>query len=502
MPVSLSKRFAQKYQGDVKDPILRSLLESIGGYQEDLQHELLLSAYSTRADVIPDGMFEVLKRHLFGQMFPGPAYVVAAADLREPATAEPVQVREYHYFGMQDSEGDKILFAPLHDALVIPSFSNDVMVDSDGSDLRLQFNIPSGWLSRDPHGYVSVFCHEVRPIVVERMRGRIERQWPRDSEDTEANAGVRQAYPAVFNVLRPRFTTPYESRLLRVPIGALANGTRNESDATTSVILEGLGQLERQLTGKLTLNTFLLWNVMQGESMAERVDAFRYRVVIANHQTRSTEVVKVQDTGHDPVVEYVSAYSVMDPGYPFQYTTSCDPERGDIYLTVSPPATERVMVRYCQYELQNSCVGLAAGSPLHHHEGVSEQIKTVQSLTPTQRLDVFDDKEMVWDYFRSLLASRNRWLTRNDLRNAVGTFPPFSDTSDSIRKQEITFEERVGRVRGFLTPYTEITIPVDEPDILADPDRSHFERQIGLYLKSRTVHGTFVRVRLVPVGGS
>jgi hypothetical protein len=125
-------------------------------------------------------------------------------------------------------------------------------------------------------------------------------------------------------------------------------------------------------------------------------------------------------------------------------------------------------------------------------------VKSVQSLTPTQRIDVLNDKERIWDFFRSLLASRNRWLTRDDLRNAVSTFPPFSSRHKIIVTEKIRFKEKVGRApAGFLTPFTEIVIPVREKELLQDPDLTYFEHELGTYLKSRSVSGNFLKPKLI-----
>ena len=124
-------------------------------------------------------------------------------------------------------------------------------------------------------------------------------------------------------------------------------------------------------------------------------------------------------------------------------------------------------------------------------------MKSVQSLIPTQRIDVLNNKERIWDYFRSLLSSRQRWLTKDDLKMAVSSYPPFNSNKKVVRVEKISFEEKVGRVKGFLTPFTEVVIPVNETALLSEPDRSYFERQIGLYLKNRTVNGNFVRVKLI-----
>lgn len=65
-------RFASEYKGDVKDPVLTTILQTLDGYQQEIQSQLLLSVYAQRSDQISDGLFEVLRRHLFGQMFPAP----------------------------------------------------------------------------------------------------------------------------------------------------------------------------------------------------------------------------------------------------------------------------------------------------------------------------------------------------------------------------------------------------------------------------------------------
>ena len=125
----------------------------------------------------------------------------------------------------------------------------------------------------------------------------------------------------------------------------------------------------------------------------------------------------------------------------------------------------------------------------------------MQSLTPTHRIEAINNKENVWKYFRSLLASRNRWLTKDDLRAAIISYPPFANAGNFVAANNIEFEEKVGRVKGFLTPYTEIKVPISEGELLIEPDKNYFERQLGLYLKDKTVNGNFVRVNLVSLPG-
>jgi hypothetical protein len=189
---------------------------------------------------------------------------------------------------------------------------------------------------------------------------------------------------------------------------------------------------------------------------------------------------------------------VADPRYPYQYTASVDPGREDIHLSLSPPPGGDVKVRYYQYETGDLCVNIAEGRSFGFYQGVDERMKTVQLLTSTHRLEALSDKQRIWDYFRSMLVSRNRWLTRDDLRAAVSTFPAFGGRRNVIVREKIGFKELVGRApRGYLTPYTEVLVPVRERTLLQDPERTHFERQLELYIKKRSVNGSFVRVVLV-----
>jgi hypothetical protein len=76
-------------------------------------------------------------------------------------------------------------------------------------------------------------------------------------------------------------------------------------------------------------------------------------------------------------------------------------------------------------------------------------------------------------------------------------YPPFSYRSDIVKSNDILFEEKVGRVKGFLTPFTEINIPVNDDGLLEEPDKSYFEQQISAYIRGRTVNGNFIRIKLV-----
>jgi hypothetical protein len=159
-----------------------------------------------------------------------------------------------------------------------------------------------------------------------------------------------------------------------------------------------------------------------------------------------------------------------------------------------------VKIGYYQYDIGGHSLSVGEGRSFGLYKGVDERIKTVQTLTPTHRLEALEDKQRIWDYFRSLLASRNRWLTRDDLRAAVCTFPQFGGRRNLVVRERIAFKEQVGRMaEGFLTPYTEIVVPLRDRTLLQEPDQTHFEQLLETYIKRRSVNGNFVRVKLVSV---
>ncbi len=494
--IDFRARFLDAYKGDIKDPILTTLLETINSYQENVKTQHLLTTYTQRSDQLSDGLFEVLRRHLFGQMFPGPAFVVTQLSLREVASAHPLLLDQNHYFSLYDHEGAEVLFAPQQPSWVAPAKTNDVRIKTYGEDLMLGFDIVVDHLAEAPEGIVSVYTGEVDPLTVERLRCRL--QGGSRAHPPPASI-IRSSYPGKFSPIDDFFHTPFEHRFLSIPFQLFTGAAKRSSDGLIWLPFQGLGAFGQQLEKKLVMNAFAMWNMVQYEAAPIPVDNFRYTMSITDHGRRETIIGSVHDFGTTPPIEYMEASTVMDPSYPFQFTSSGNIRRDELILAFSPTPQGEIKVRYFQYDIGESATDIASGRTFGLYQGIEERIKSVTSLTPAGRLNALNDKEKIWDYFRSLLASRNRWLTREDLRAAIGTYPPFSAKSSLVAGERIRFEEQVGRVNGFLTPYTEITVPLREKVILNPVDRPYFERELGLYLKRRTVHGNFLRVKLSSV---
>ncbi len=497
MPLSdIRMRFVSEYRGDIKDPVLTTLLQAIDSYQSDVQNELLLSVYAQRSDQISDGLFEVLRRHLFGQMFPGPVYAVAHASLRDADTVVPVLLEQHHYLSLQDSEGNRVLFAPQEPVWIVPSFTNDVQVQVVGGDMMLGLSVPVQNLHDFPEGRARIYAAGVDPFLLERLRCRLPETAGDGEDSAPARSALRPQYPGVFTIADEFFHTPYATSFLDLPFALLEGAA--VKDGAVWMPFPGLGEFGSELDRKLTLNSFVVWNMVHGEMLAIQSEGSRYRVPVSGPGNQETILVSVEDLGTDPAVEYANAAGVADPRYPYQYSASVDPSREDIHLSLSPPPGGDVKVQYFQYGTGEHCANIAEGRSFGLYKGVDERVKTVQLLNATHRLEALGDKQRIWEYFRSLLVSRNRWLTRDDLRAAVGTFPSFAGRRNVVVREKIGFKELVGRApRGYLTPYTEVLVPVREKALLQDPERTHFEKHLERYIKRRSVNGSFVRVILV-----
>ena len=326
-------RFISQYKGDIKDPILTTILTTLETYHQEVQDQLLLSTYSQRGDQVSDGLFEVLRRHLFGQMFPGPAYVVLQASLREVKTAHPILIEQAHYFNVQNIEGDKILFAPQYPAWIVPSNSNDVKVKTVGNDLLLGFNIVLNNIKNVENGEVALFTNDADPLLIERMRCRLSQTDGFKKNHNTKKSVLRTKYPGNYTIADDYFVTPYESRFINIPFEVFADAASGKpNEDLIWLFFTGLGKFADQLEKKLTINTFLAWNIVQMESEATPIDQFRFSIPIINHESKETIINSVYDMGNDPSIEYTDAATVLDPGYPFQYSTSLDFQRDGIIL--------------------------------------------------------------------------------------------------------------------------------------------------------------------------
>lgn len=490
MSDSLKSLFFQTYRGEVKDPVLDTLLDSLDLYRERLEDKLLLSVYAGRSDQQSDGFYEIFCRHLFGQMFPGPAFVVAQAFLRDPFQAQPLLLEQTHHFGLHDTQGGKALFTPRHATWILPSVANEVEVRTAGSDLQLGFGIISSNLGED-HVPVSLYINRANPVIIERLRCRLSVL----AGGGELRLPKPLTYPDTpFDEL---FFTPFDQRFILIPATLLRSGTQDD-DGRIWLTVPGLESYGSAFKGNMFMNAVPMWNFVRKEAVALRESAGRFRIPVGAHRNTQTIIASIKVEEGDGSALYKDTSRVMDPGYPYQYSTTADNARDEIILNLCPPPEKDPLVEYSQYNTSDALAGIPAGGSMQLHQGIDERLRSMQTVIPTRRVEILNDKKRIWDYFRSLFASRSRIVTRDDMRAAIILHPVFAHSSNPIDPALITFKQKVGRLSsGAMTPYTEILVPVRERWFLESPEREFFQKSIARYLCERCVAGCYLRLEFV-----
>ncbi len=494
---SLKSIFFQNYGGEVKDPVLDTLLDSLDLYQERLEERFLLSAFAERSDQVTDGFYEVFCRHLFGQMFPGPAFVVAQASLRDPFNARPITLEPTQHFSLHDAQGSKALFTPRCESWILPSVSNEVDVRVAGADLQLGLGIISGNLG-DGTVPVSLYFDRVDPLLIERIRCRMCLISGKEEDTNPPRLPFTLEYPGVYAPLDEFFSTPIDHRFIRIPAGAVFREGMPDDDGRVWLTLSSLGSNAPALQSNVKINAFPAWNFIRKQAVARKDEDKYFRIPMGDHRHTSTIVASVEVEDRDGVLRYHDAARVMDPGYVYQYTAMADNDRDEIVLNLVPFPENEPQVSYFQYDTGSEHVGIASGSSFGLDQGIDVRARSIQTVTPTYRLEILNDKKRVWEYFRSIFASRNRIVTREDMRAGILRHPVFAHEPNPVDVGSISFLEKIGRLpSGALTPYTNIDIPVRERWMLESPDREHFEKSILRFLRLRCIASNVLHVRLV-----
>ncbi len=496
-------RFYEYYQGNLDDPVINIVLDTLDAFQKEVHEKLLLTTYSQWNEGNTDGLFESLRRHLFGQMFPGPAFVIVHATLRNANESQCLKIDKYFPFSVQDSEGNQHLFSPQSPSWIVPSSTNDILVETNGDTLILNLNVFHANIE-DTDGEINIYCGGVDPYLIERMRCRIYQMSGYSGAAAEPEMPFRSAYPGMYQIRKDFFQTPYHNKFLKVPFSlirkiALADG--NGPKATVNLPFSGMARHANDLARKLTMNAFVMWNIIEKENLLRRTaDGLTFTLQSLSLNKNRVMINSVQDTGIDPPPEYLDSSAVLDPSYHYQYITESDKDNDSITLRLHPKPKGDIKVYYSIYDLDPKCRNIQAGSAFSFYRGLDDSIRSVHSLTPSGGNESINDKDKIWEYFRSMLSSRTRLLTKEDLRTAIANYPAFASRPDIVDPNQIEFNEKVGRVSGFITPYTEIKVFFGDQDIIDnDGERTFFEREIGLYLKNKTVNGNYLQVRLMEI---
>ena len=136
---------------------------------------------------------------------------------------------------------------------------------------------------------------------------------PGDGEQPAPPPSVlRPHYPGVFTIGDEFFHTPYASSFLDLPFALLEKAAAK--DGVVWLPFPGLGGFGSELERKLTLNSFVVWNLVHGEMLAIQSEGPRYRVPVTGPGSQETILVTVEDLGSDPAIEYANAgHAVRNP---------------------------------------------------------------------------------------------------------------------------------------------------------------------------------------------
>ncbi|TAK64518.1 MAG: hypothetical protein EPO24_03235 [Bacteroidetes bacterium] len=515
--VELRDLFEEEYAGEIRDPVLDSILHAVHAYQDDIQNRLLLSVYARHTTGISDAFFEILCRHLFGQMFPGPAYIVLHGMLRDGTG--PIKLEQGMYFDVQGRapNGDErqVSFAPMQSTWLIPSYKdNDIAVEPSGNDLLLGFPLQTKHLGGSQETAISVFIDSDNLFLIERLRCRLYELGSRIDEEKKDVNPLLDEQPTRLRIAKDFFVTPFEARTLRIPVHLFRNAISGKGgNEVIQLRFQGLGDFAPELDQKIKMNSFLAWNMVEHEdwifgNKESTGGSFRFSIRNGSLKTHTTIVKSVVNEEGGEQRRYLDASSALDPLFPFQYTSTVDSDNDAILLSLSPVPHGEVKLSYFMYDTSPVATGIPQGKPFTMGQGIEKGIRTIQSLSEAQRVNVSTNKEAVWEYFRSMIASRGRWLTKDDLRGGIAAYPPFASLRSAINFDDIRFRESVGRIPyrdsnnqlqfGFLTPYTDIEIPVREQALLNNPDKDYFRKRLTGYLKQRTIQGNFLQVKFIP----
>jgi len=493
---NMRRRFFEKYKGDIQDPILKTILDTIDAYNNDLQNDLLLTANDVLDDEISDSFYEIFSKHFFGQLYPGPIYTVAQAKLMDVKSSNPFLIEKNHHFSMQDINGNKIYFSPIQESWIVPAFTNDIGVSIYGDDLILIINILKENLI--DNGYASIYFDTNDILLLERFKYAIFKLTNFYEPFYQFKSSFSDTFPLVSEFKTDFFQTPYLSRFIKIPFKYFKNISNESTSNSLNLKIEGFAKYSRAFEKKLTLNSIPLWNIIKKEQILNSInDKNLFFLNDTNNSQYTTIITKVSEIFNNEEKEYFSQKEIINPLFPFQYSHIYNNERNGILLSLNPQPVGNIKVEYLQFDKTNNSDELSKGRSLTLYMGLDEIISNMQTIINSTRNNLIKSKKEIWNYFTNMLASRNRLLTKEDIKSGIISYPLFSGNKNIVDYSKIKFEEKVGRIKGSIGTFTEITIPVSVPELLISPEKDFFEREIGLYLKNRTVTGHFLRVKLV-----
>lgn len=489
-------KFYEKYRGDLRDPVFDIILDTFDSYNSEVLEHYLLSIFQSSNNEIPDAFFEVFKKNLFGAFYPGPVYCITQASLRNVKESSALKLYNDTIFNLQDSIGNKNILCPVYENWIVPAYKNEVEVRSSGSNLLLGFDLTIDNINFDDNPFVSIYFHDIDSFTIERMRAVFSQNCILADYPNEP---INFAYPSNLHFSKHFYSNPYKSKFILIELESFIRKLQKYDDLYW-YDLNGLGELSSLLVNRLKINSFTLWNFINRENtISIKQNDYYFELKDLSLNSMETIISRVWDIGFSPFREHFDSSIISDPNYPYQFTSSIDKDRDLIKLILKPNPEGDIKVQYYQYDLNDLIMNIPSGKPLTLFKGMDENLKSVFTITETKRNLAINSKKNVWDYFTNQVSSRNRLLSKQDLKYGIQSCPFIESQSNQILFDNIVIEEKIGRVKGFITTYSEISVPIKSFQKLSKYEINFLERSVGNYLKDKTVQGHYLRVKFIPV---
>lgn len=498
MEFDIKKYFKDQYAtGASLDPIIDIVLSSINLQFEELQNQYLIDVYPHKKLKNFDAYYELLRRNLLGALFPGPVYSVAEANSKPGAGS--IKLDSSAHFRYQTESAALVTFSPCKEVLIVPAASNEIIVKESKGDLFLGINAKIE--SEEPKlGNLLIYFRDENIGLLQKLKSyswQVVNAEGNPEEIKIYDSGINHrfddnTFPLQVQIYEEFINSPFDSSFLMLPIECFAGREKSkifdDEDSLLWLKINDLGDLADKFTGNLFINCFPVWNMISFQDEdAKFIGGSSYHLNLKDTSNSEIFIRSVKDYSGDEFIEYFDEKTILDPAYPYQYSFLREFKKQEATVRLSKKAKGTLKVVFDKYDYSDEFNELIPKTL--EISGLQEVVTSVSLIKPTQRMRIVTDSSMIWDYFRSNLNGRRKWVTKNEVKDAVKKFPAIA-LYPQIKPDDIYFKKRVGRIDGLLTPYTDIIIPYSE--FLPPEEESKLIELLTDYLQSRSTLGNFI----------
>lgn len=489
---SFKEIFRNNYRSEVKDPIISTIIDSIEDYIQDAQQEYLIPSSSEWNSSYSNNYFKYLKKNLYGWLFPGPTYSVASAFLRDGIDS-PVVLKKTNHFNLQSERGEKYRFTPQKDEILFPVKKNKLSLMQEGDNLILTVEFKDINYDEFRDKKIKLYLRGLDKFLAMKLKASIFKSTGFYNSFNEEGDVFLDNYPLNYSITNEIYYRPFLSDFLEIPFESKGCNF-DQSSNELRVVLEDIGQLREEFDDRLYINTFYVWNIHWNISI-HKYDYTGNIIVMKNMnlQNNSIYIDKVIDRDNGEV--YFNSEAIMNNEYAFTFKYRVIPKSDEIEIVLSQMPQGELEITYLQYNINEDSENIKVGESFTLFKGADENIESLKTITSTSKNLYSHEEEKLWDLFREYYTTRNKWISKNDIKSALQTY--FKINLNRESEFDVEFENKVGRIKGYgyIAPYTLINIRVDVED-LSQYFLKFLEFDIANFLKSNSLNGNFIKVKV------